>query len=136
MCSVDALWEVRAIISLWVSGITSRHKFHTSRQANFAILILELLYSSLLLHCYWLRWKIQLLEEVQHVGFCMATSTSVYRLCHELVWIFTSGTNELKVQNNRLWRFYSISCKIGPIMWNSRSSNYVWSFRVMIPITV
>ncbi len=29
---------------LWVSGITSRYKFHTSRHANFAIPILELLY--------------------------------------------------------------------------------------------
>ena len=27
---------------LWVSGITSRYKFHTSQHANFAILILEL----------------------------------------------------------------------------------------------
>ncbi len=29
---------------VWVSGITSRYKFHTSRQANFAIPILEPLY--------------------------------------------------------------------------------------------
>ncbi len=29
--------------SLWVSGITSRYKFHTSRHANFAFPILELL---------------------------------------------------------------------------------------------
>ena len=28
--------------SLWVSGITSRYKFHTSRYTNFAILILAL----------------------------------------------------------------------------------------------
>ena len=35
-----------ACIALWVSGITSRYKFHTSRHANFAIPILELLYAA------------------------------------------------------------------------------------------
>ncbi len=34
----------------------------------------------LLLHCYWYRWTIHLLEEVRPVGFRMATSSSVYRL--------------------------------------------------------
>ncbi len=34
------------------------------------------------IHCYWLRWTIQLLEEVRPVGFRMATSNSVDRLCH------------------------------------------------------
>ena len=36
-------------------------------------------------NCYWLRWTIQLLEEVQPVGFSILTSTSsssVYRLCY------------------------------------------------------
>ncbi len=41
--------------------------------------------SSLLLHCYWLRWTIQLLEEVQPVGFRMATSNSVNRLWNCLI---------------------------------------------------
>ncbi len=31
-------------------------------------------------YCYWLRWTIQLLEEVRPVGFRMVTSSSVYRL--------------------------------------------------------
>ncbi len=31
---------------LWVCGITSRYKFHTSRHPNFAMLILELLYAA------------------------------------------------------------------------------------------
>ncbi len=38
------LHKTRAHGTLWVSGITSRYKLHTSRQANFAIPILELLY--------------------------------------------------------------------------------------------
>ncbi len=33
-----------ACIALWVSGITSRYKFHTSRHANFASPKPELLY--------------------------------------------------------------------------------------------
>ncbi len=47
--------------------------------------------SSLLIYCYWLRWRIQLLEEVRPVGFRLATSSSFtdcdtcyswsYRLC-------------------------------------------------------
>ncbi len=33
-------------MSLWVRGITSQYKFHTSQHANFAIPILELLYAA------------------------------------------------------------------------------------------
>ena len=36
--------KVKPPSPLWVSGITSRVKYHTSRHANFAIVILELLH--------------------------------------------------------------------------------------------
>ena len=47
--------------------------------------------SSLLLHCYWVRWTIQLLEGVRPVGFRMATSNSVNRLWNKanLWWVST-----------------------------------------------
>ncbi len=42
--------------------------------------------SSLLLHCYWLGWTIQPLEEVRPVGFSKASSNSVNRLWDDTIF--------------------------------------------------
>ncbi len=85
-------------VSLWVSGITSQYKIHTSRHANLAIPILELLYIASFARVFganvvtpqalrsWYNWCQVQPQEVRDVGFRSPWSSPV--CLPKVVWTF------------------------------------------------
>ncbi len=85
------------------------------------------------LHCNWLRWTIQLLEDVWPLEFRMATSSFVYRLWYEIV--------KLDVVTLKYYTCLDIiACMKGPfgakiilIIWNLKAckSSYLVVWRLV-----